>query len=148
MSQHSERGSISLEGSSGQSGSSDLWMLIGRILLAQIYVVAGIRKALALDYFVKYMSAQLPVPEILIYLVILLEVGGGLLFILGWKTRQLAVIMAIFTLAAGILFHGFWSATDAQYNGQLNNFMKNLAIVAGFIAFALHGPGRLSLDRR
>jgi putative oxidoreductase len=128
-------------------GMTDFMMLIARVLMAQVFIVSGIRKALAWNFYVKYMGATLPMPEVLIYAVVLLEIGGGVLFVLGWRTRQLAFLLAGFTVLAGLFFHQFWAAEGAQFAAQLNHFMKNIAIVGGLLLFMVHGGGRLSVSR-
>ena len=89
----------------------------------------------------------LPMPEVLVWLVILVELGGGLLLIIGWKTRLVAWILAAFTVGATIVAHRFWEFDAAQYVPQLTNFMKNLAIIGGLLMVAACGPGRLSVDK-
>ena len=123
-------------------------ILIARVLIAQLFIVAGIRKILAWDATVKYMGMHLPMPDVLIYAVVLLEVGGGLLLVLGWRTRQVAALLAAFAVLAGLLFHQFWAVPDAQYAAQLNNFLKNIAIAGGLLMFVVHGGGKLAADRR
>jgi len=149
MDANAQFGSISLEAATPALSARDgAAMLIARVLMAQVFIVAGTRKVLAWDATVKYIGTHLPAPDILIYAVVLLEIGGGLLLALGWRTRQLAALLGAFTLLAALLFHQFWAAPDAQFVAQLNNFMKNLAMTGGFILFMLMGGGRYSLDRR
>jgi len=123
-------------------------LLIARLMMAQIFIVAGTRKMLTLDATIKYMGTHLPMPDVLVYAVVALELGGGILFALGWRTRQLAALLGAFCIVAGLLFHQFWVAPDAQYVAQLNNFMKNVAIGGGFLLFVVIGGGRYALDRR
>jgi putative oxidoreductase len=135
-------------GISGSEGLDGMVLLIARLMMAQLFVIAGIRKILNWEPTVKNIGMHLPMPDVLIYAVVALEVGGGLLFALGWRTRQLAALLGAFTLVAGLLFHQFWAAPDAQFVAQLNNFLKNVAITGGFLLFVLVGGGRLGLDRR
>jgi putative oxidoreductase len=123
-------------------------LLAGRVMLAAVFVVFGIRKLMAVSgtagYFAKI---GLPMPEVLVWLVILVELGGGLLLIIGWKTRLAAWIVAAFTIGATFVAHRFWEFDGAQYVPQLTNFMKNLAIAGGLLMVAACGPGRLSVDK-
>jgi len=116
--------------------------LIGRLLLAQIFLMAGIHKITAYAGTQGYMEAM-GVPGMLLPLVILLEVGGGLMLILGWKARWAATAMGIFSLAAAAIFHH--NFTDQM---QMIMFMKNLSIAGGMFVLAVHGAGVLSLDGR
>ena len=123
--------------------------LLSRILLAALFIYAGIGKvtnvAGTAGYFAKI---GLPGGEALVWLVILVEIVGGVLIVIGWQTRWVAWGMAIFTVASAVAGHKFWGLEGAQFNNQLTQFLKNLAIAGGFILLAYYGPGRLSLDRR
>ena len=82
------------------------------------------------------------IPGELLPLVILLELGGGLALIAGWKTQWISLILALFTVAAAILFHNNF---DDQM--QLIMFQKNIAIAGGLILLAVYGAGTYSVDR-
>lgn len=124
-------------------------LLIGRILMGLIFVVAGTRKAMAVAGTVSYMAKNgVPMADVLVYGAILVEVLGGLALILGWKTRPVAWILAIFVLVITPIFHAFWTFPPEQYAGQLNHFFKNLAIIGGLLYVASFGPGSMSADKR
>lgn len=116
--------------------------LIGRILLAQLFLIAGIHKITAYAGTQGYMEAM-GVPGMLLPLVILLEVGGGLMLVLGWKTRWTAAAMGVFSLTSAAIFHH--NLADQM---QMIMFMKNLSIAGGMFILAVHGAGVLSLDER
>jgi putative oxidoreductase len=122
--------------------------LLGRTLIAALFLVAGVRKALAFagtaGYFTKL---GLPAPEIMTALAIAIEIGGGALLILGWRTRWVAWLLILFTVVATYLGHKFWLADAAQYGNQLNHFLKNVAVVGGLLMLTAFGPGRASADR-
>ena len=124
-------------------------MLVGRILLALIFLVAGYRKLMAVagsaGYFAKL---GFPMPEVMVWVAIAIELGGAILLIVGWKTRWAAWLLALFTLIAAFAAHRFWEVDAAQYANQMNHFLKNIAIVGGFIILATTGPGALSVDGR
>jgi putative oxidoreductase len=123
-------------------------LLASRVMLAAVFVVFGIRKLMAVAGTAGYFGKLgLPMPEVLIWVVILIELGGGLLLIIGWKTRLVAWIMAAFTIGATFVAHRYWEVDGAQYVPQLTNFMKNLAIAGGLLMVAACGPGRLSVDK-
>jgi len=73
---------------------------------------------------------------------------GRLLLAIGYKARWAALALAVFTLAAGILFHNYWAVEAAQKMGQQINFWKNVAMTGGFLMAYAFGPGRYSLDRK
>jgi putative oxidoreductase len=114
--------------------------LIARIFLAQLFLLAGISKIGAYAGTQGYMDAM-GVPGMLLPLVILLEIGGGLAILLGWKTSWVSLALAIFTVVAAAIFHhNFGDQT------QMIMFMKNIAIAGGFIMLAVHGAGAYSID--
>jgi putative oxidoreductase len=117
-------------------------LLIARILLAQIYVVSGIQKMMSYGNTQGYMGSH-GVSGALLPLVILTELGGGLMIVLGWRARFAAVLLAGFTLLTALFFHG-----DFADHTQLTQFMKNLAMAGGFLVLAVQGAGNLSLDRK
>lgn len=116
--------------------------LIARILLAHIFVLAGLSK-LGAGYAGTqgYMEAM-GVPGMLLPLVILLELGGGLALLIGIKTKLVSWALAIFTIVAAVIFHN--NLSDQM---QMIMFMKNFAIAGGLLILAEHGAGFYSLDR-
>jgi len=116
--------------------------LVGRILLASIFLLSGINKIGGYAATAGYM-ASMGVPGALLPLVILLEVGGAIAIIVGWQTRITAVLLAGFTLIAALIFHNNFA--DQM---QMIMFLKNVAITGGFLALVAHGAGALSMDHR
>ena len=116
--------------------------LLGRILLAQIFIIAGIGKIMGYAGTQAYMASH-GLPGVLLPLVILLELGGGLALIVGWQTKWISYALALFCVVAAIIFHH-----DFANAMQKINFMKNLAMAGGFLILAVYGPGALSLDKK
>lgn len=116
--------------------------LTGRILIALIFVIAGYGKIGGYEATQAYMAST-GVPSGLLPLVILTELGGGLLIMLGLFTRYAAFALAGFSIVSGMLFH----AGSADQLQQIL-FMKNLAMAGGFLFLVVHGAGSISLDRR
>jgi putative oxidoreductase len=114
--------------------------LLGRIGLSAIFIISGLGKLAAYAGTQQYMASA-GVPGFLLPLVILVEVGGGLFILAGAFTRATAVLLALFTLAAGFLFH----ANLADQN-QFIHLLKNVAIAGGFLTLAANGPGPISID--
>lgn len=128
--------------------SRPLVLLAGRILIAAIFLNAGIRKLLGFAGTVGYFTKLgFPAPEFFAVLAIVIEVGGSLLLIVGWKTRWVASLLALFVLIAAFAAHRFWQFDAAQYANQMNHFMKNLAIIGGLLFVATFGPGSASVDK-
>jgi putative oxidoreductase len=133
---------------SATTGVNPMLMLLSRVLLAAVFLVFGIRKLLAVagttGYFAKL---GIPAPEILVWACIIVEIVGGVLLIVGWRTRLMAWILAGFVVIATGYAHRYWEFDAAQYVPQLTNFMKNLAIIGGLLMVAACGPGRISVDK-
>lgn len=116
--------------------------LIGRILMAQIFIVAGVGKVVGYSASEAYMASH-GVPGSLLPLVILLELGGALALIVGWRTRWIALALAAFSVAAAAIFHSDFADRTMQIM-----FMKNLAMAGGLVILASAGPGAWTLDAR
>jgi len=115
--------------------------LLGRMLLSMIFIMAGLNKIGGYEGTQGYMDSM-GVPGMLLPLVILLELGGGLALLAGWKSRIVAFLLAGFTLLAAIVFHSNFGDQT-----QMIFFMKNLAIAGGLLFVFAFGPGKWSLDR-
>lgn len=122
---------------------------IGRVLMSIIFIMAGLNKITGYAGTAGYMD-MMGVPSILLPLVIILEIGGGILLLIGFKARLAAFLLAGFTLLSGILFHllpSFGMEGMAAQN-EMIHFMKNMAIAGGLGFVFANGPGRFSLDNR
>lgn len=123
--------------------------LIGRLLLAALFLPAGISKIGGFSGTVGYIaSAGLPLPELAAAIAIVVEVGGALALILGFGTRWAALALALFTLVATVAFHNFWAVPAEQVMMQQLMFFKNIAVVGGLLVLAAFGAGALSMDAR
>jgi putative oxidoreductase len=129
--------------------TSNALALIGRILLALMFVLAGLDKIGGFAGTAAYIASKgLPVPQVLAAATIAVEVLGGLMLVIGWKARWAALALAGFTLLASVIFHNYWALpADQQMVNQLM-FMKNLAVAGGMLMVTAFGPGGWSVDRR
>ena len=120
--------------------------LAARVLLAQLFIVSGCGKIGGFAKTAAFMAGMgLPLSTVLLTLTIVLEVGGGVLLILGWRARWIAMAFFGFTFLTAVIFHPFWHADAASFGAQLNNFMKNLAIMGGMLYVMAYGAGPYSL---
>jgi putative oxidoreductase len=127
----------------------DTLALIGRILLAWIFVPAGWGKIAGYAGTAGYIASKgLPMPEVLAAAAIAIELGLGLLLLVGWQARWAALGLAVFVLVITPIFHGYWAVPEAEQMMQKQNFTKNLGILGGLLGFAAFGAGRFSLDGR
>ena len=119
-------------------------VLIGRILLAAIFILSGFAKLSDISgtaaYFAMY---NLPGGAATAVGAGLIELLGGVSILVGFQTRIAAWVMAVFSVATALIAHMNWS--DMM---QLINFQKNLAMAGGFLVLATYGPGALSVDAR
>jgi len=123
-------------------------LLVGRILIAALFLNAGLRKAFAYTATVGYFTKLgFPMPEAMAIIAPIIEIGGALLLISGWKSRYAAWLLALFVLIASFAAHRFWTVDAAQYANQMNHFMKNFAIIGGLLFIAVFGPGSMSVDK-
>ncbi len=116
--------------------------LAGRILLALMFLLAGISKITGYAGTAAYMASA-GVPGALLPLVIALEVGGALAIIVGFQTRLVALALAGFSIVAAALFHSNFA--DQM---QMTMFLKNVSVAGGFLILAANGPGAWSLDAK
>ena len=127
---------------SNNKALTDLSLLSARIGLSLIFILAGMNKIQQYEGTAQYMDAM-GVPGALLPLVIALEVGGGILFLIGGFTQLLALALAGFSLASALIFH-----FDLGNQAEFINFFKNIAIAGGFLAVAASGAGKYSLDTK
>ena len=119
----------------------DKWLnLVGRILLAVIFIVAGFGKITGYTGTAAYMASK-GIPGALLPLVIALELGGGIAIVLGFQTRIVALAFAAFCIASAAIFH-----FEPGNQGQMINFMKNFAMAGGFLVLAQVGAPWMSID--
>jgi putative oxidoreductase len=133
---------------SATTTSRDWAALVGRVMLAAIYVHSGFGKITGFERTVGHIAGGgWPMPEAGAVVAIVFELGGGLLLVAGYKARWVALALAVFTVVAGIMFHSYWDAPAAERTMQFIHFWKNIAMAGGLLLVYAFGPGRLSIDR-
>jgi putative oxidoreductase len=129
--------------------AQDTMALVGRILLAWLFVPAGWAKIAGHAGTAGYIASKgLPMPEVLAWLAVLVELGLGLALLVGFKARWAALGLAIFVVVITPIFHNFWAMPEAQQMMQKQAFWKNMAVLGGLLMVAAFGPGRFSIDGR
>jgi putative oxidoreductase len=124
-------------------------MLVARVLLALMFLLAGISKFGGLEGTAGYIASKgLPAPQLLAIATAALEVVAAVLIIVGWQARWAALALAAFTLLASVLFHNYWAMPAEQQMMQQLMFMKNIAVVGGLLAIFAFGAGAWSLDAK
>lgn len=120
--------------------------LIGRTLLALIFIISGWGKIGGFEKTAAYMAAKgMPITEVLLVGAIIVELGGGILLVLGWQARLAALAIFLFLIPTTLIFHAFWAVDAAQMQNQFNHFFKNLCIMGGMLYIMAYGPGPFSL---
>jgi putative oxidoreductase len=123
--------------------------LIGRVLLAWLFVPAGWSKIMGFAGTAGYIASKgVPFPEVCAALAIAAEVGLGLALLVGLKARWAALGLALFVVVITPIFHNYWAMPEAQVMMQKQAFNKNLAILGGLLVVAAFGAGALSVDGR
>lgn len=121
--------------------------LLGRALIALLFIPAGFAKIGGFASTVGYISSKgVPMPEVAAALAIGIELGLGVLLLLGFQTRWAALGIALFTLVITFIFHNYWAVPAAQMMMQQQAFFKNIAVIGGLLTIAAWGPGAWSLD--
>lgn len=122
---------------------TDTIALIGRILIAVLFILSGLSKVAAPAATQAYIaSVGLPEPVLAYFGSMAVELIGSVLLIVGLRVRVVAVGMAFFTLLTAVFFH-----RDFADENQMINFLKNIAIIGGLLQVAAFGAGRFALDR-
>ena len=124
-------------------------LLLARVLLAALFVIFGWGKLAGFSGTVALMATlNLPVPTIAAVVVVVMEFFVGIAIVIGFYTRPLAVLLALYTLATAFIGHHYWTLPDAERVANMINFYKNISIVGGLLLLCITGPGRYSIDRR
>ncbi len=131
------------------TATSSALALVGRVLLAFMFITAGFAKLGDLSGTMAY-TASGGIPGFLGVPATALEILGGLAILVGWQTRWAALALAAFCVAAGYLFHYIpaQSLQGMEQFAQMSAFYKNVTIAGGFLVLAAFGPGAYSLDAR
>jgi putative oxidoreductase len=123
--------------------------LIGRILLAALFLPAGLSKLSGFEGTVGYIaSVGLPLPAVGAAAALAVEFFGSIALIVGFQTRIAGAVLALFTLVASVFFHAFWSAAPEQAFVQQLLFFKNIGVVGGLLVLVSSGAGAWSLDAK
>lgn len=121
--------------------------LIGRVLLALLFIPAGFGKIGGFAGTVGYIASKgVPLPELAAAAAIGVELGLGLLLLVGLQARWAALGIAFFTVVITFIFHNFWAVDAAMMVQQQQAFFKNIAVVGGLLTVAAWGPGAWSFD--
>ncbi|WP_342316891.1 DoxX family protein [Lysobacter sp. FW306-1B-D06B] len=126
------------------AGYVPMLSLLGRMLMAAIFIISGAVKVANPEATAGYIaSAGLPAPEAALIVAVLIEIVGGVALIVGYRTRTVASVLALFCVVTALSFH-----TAFNDQNQFIHFLKNLTMAGGFLQIAAFGPGTISVDAR
>jgi putative oxidoreductase len=122
--------------------------LLGRILVAQLFVYYGFTKIIGFTGTAGYIASKgLSMPEVLAALTIIIEIGGGLMILLGWRARLGAAVLFLWMIPVTFVFHNFWSMEGAAAMANQINFHKNLALMGAMLLIVGFGSGPYSMKK-
>ena len=122
---------------------TDALAVLGRLAIAPLFLLSGIAKLTDPSTFLAFIAAAgLPLPAVALGAAILVELIGGALLVVGYRTRTVAAVIAAFTLVTALVFH-----RDLADQTQFLFFVKNVAITGGLLQIVAFGGGRWSVDR-
>ena len=123
--------------------------LVGRVLLAAIFIISGFAKISGFEGTAGYMGSKgLPMPQVLLAITIVIELGGGLMIAAGFKARWAALVFFLWLIPVTFVFHKFWGIDAAQVQNQMNHFLKNVSIMGAMLLLFAYGPGAYRVDKR
>lgn len=126
--------------------------LIGRLLLSNLFIVSGFKKITGFAYVASVMGGKMPsldpnLIKLMLVVTIVVELGGGLMVLLGWQARWAATALLLWMIPVTYLFHAYWGLPPEQMQMQFIQFHKNMAIMGALLFIAAQGPGPYRLGK-
>ena len=129
--------------------AADTAALVGRILVALIFIISGFGKITGYAGTAGYMASKgMPMVDVLLPLTILVELGGGLLIAIGWNARWAAAVTFLFLIPVTLVFHNPAGLAPDEAQQQMIHLLKNVSIMGGMLGLFAFGPGGFSLDAK
>lgn len=129
---------------------NNVCLLAGRLLLGLYFILPGLQKITNFDMMSQYMAQhKVPMISVLLVVTIIIQLSAGLAIIIGYKGRFAAFLLAGLTLVISVYMHNFWNLPEGgDVARETQNFVKNMAIMAGLLVLVGRGTGPFSLDNR
>jgi putative oxidoreductase len=128
---------------------------ISRVLISAVFIVFGY---IQLTHIGNYIANPAVVkvagmtgvlsPTVIAYLVMAINLVGGILILVGYQTRWTSIVLIVFVVFTLIFVHNFWTMEGPARIGNQVNFYKNLVIIGALLLLIIHGPGSCSLQHR
>ena len=127
----------------------DELILIARVLLMSLFLIFGWSKLTGFSGTVGFMATEgAPFPTLSAIIAIVMEFFVGIAILIGFYTRPLALLFALYTLGTALIGHHFWTMSGDAYVINMINFYKNISIMGGLLLLCVTGAGKYSIDRR
>ncbi|MFP3566778.1 DoxX family protein [Paraburkholderia sp. SIMBA_030] len=127
----------------------DELVLAARILLMVLFVTFGWSKLTGFSGAVAYMtSTGAPAPELSAVIAVVMEFVVGIALLVGFYTRPLALLLALYTLGTALIGHHYWNMTGMVQYDNMIHFYKNISVIGGLLLLCVTGAGKYSIDRR
>jgi putative oxidoreductase len=115
---------------------------VARIVMGLCFIYYGVSKFFFIPGTIAFIGTKLPLPAAVFWLSILIEAGGGLLMVLGIKTRWIAAWYVFYCCFTAMVFHFV-----PENRGLLDHFFENIALAGGFLLLAAVGPGAFAIEK-
>lgn len=115
---------------------------VARIVMGLCFIYYGVSKFFFIPGTIAFIGTKLPMPAAIFWLSILIEAGGGLLMVLGIKTRWIAAWYAFYCCFTAAVFHFV-----PENRGLLDHFFENIALAGGFLLLMAVGPGAFAIEK-
>ncbi|KVL86101.1 DoxX family protein [Burkholderia stagnalis] len=126
----------------------DVLLLLARILIVILFILFGWPKLAHFSGTIEYMgTVGAPAPIISAAIAVVMELLVGIALLVGFYTRPLALLLALYTTGTALIGHHYWTMTGGEQMNNMIHFYKNIAIAGGLLALCAAGPGRFSIDR-
>lgn len=122
-------------------------LLLARILLMILFIISGWSKLTGFSGTVGYLeSLGTPAPMLAAAIAVIMEFFVAIVIVVGFYTRPLAFLFALFTLGTALIGHQFWTMVDAERAANMTQFLKNMSIMGGLLLLSITGAGKYSVD--
>ncbi|AMP36810.1 DoxX family protein [Ralstonia syzygii subsp. celebesensis] len=126
----------------------DELILLGRVLMMLLFLISGWGKLTGFSATVGYMgTVGAPMPMLAAIIAVIMEFGVGIALLIGFWTRPLALLMALFVLGTALIAHTYWNVEGAMQTANMVQFYKNLGIMGGLILLSVTGAGKYALQK-
>ena len=127
----------------------DELILVARIFLMILFVIFGWSKLTSFSGTVGFMASEgTPFPTVSAIIAVVMEFFVGIAIVIGFYTRPLALLLALYALGTALIGHHFWTMTGDAYMANMINFYKNISIMGGLLLLCVTSAGRYSIDRK